>query len=59
MKSGLSLRDVVGLQEEICEECNGTGMRLSLDLEDEFVPCEWCDGQGMVVLDKSRSSEGE
>lgn len=44
-----SNQDVLGLSEDQCEECNGTGSRLSLDLDSELVPCEWCDGTGQAL----------
>ncbi|MBF0454455.1 MAG: hypothetical protein HQL72_06510 [Magnetococcales bacterium] len=53
MEQGLSTQDLLGLQEGECEECNGTGTRLSLDLDTELVPCEWCQGSG-----DARSLEG-
>jgi hypothetical protein len=47
--------DIIGLQETECEECNGTGTRLSLDLDTELVACEWCQGTGGATPLKSNS----
>jgi hypothetical protein len=49
MERNMNTKDILGLQEEECEECNGTGTRLSLDLDTELVPCEWCDGTGRAT----------
>ncbi|MBF0380116.1 MAG: hypothetical protein HQL69_03805 [Magnetococcales bacterium] len=49
MEQGISTKDILGLQSEECEECNGTGTRLSLDLDSELLPCEWCHGSGKAA----------
>ncbi|MBF0447840.1 MAG: hypothetical protein HQL67_06530 [Magnetococcales bacterium] len=49
MEASFSNKDVLGLQEGICEECNGTGKRLSLDLDEEFLDCDWCCGTGNMM----------
>ncbi|MBF0357805.1 MAG: hypothetical protein HQL70_04300 [Magnetococcales bacterium] len=49
MERGKSTREIIGLQETECEECNGTGTRLSLDLEAELMPCDWCGGTGKAT----------
>ncbi|MBF0445676.1 MAG: hypothetical protein HQL68_08800 [Magnetococcales bacterium] len=49
MEHGISTKYILGLQDEECEECNGTGTRLSLDLDSELMPCEWCHGSGKAI----------
>lgn len=43
-------RDILGLQEESCEECGGTGKVFSLDAAtDAMLKCTWCHGSGQVA----------
>jgi hypothetical protein len=57
MERSKSTTDILGLKDDECEECNGTGTRLSLDLDTELIPCEWCAGTGSSATPSKDSGD--